>query len=165
MKTLLDVKNTAQDIIFSETLLLDKGRQREDLYGLFGDIVAELAAKAPGQEGMIYDYSELMSKEQRLYIPEQAYAAGTAARGTEHDRAFVDYIRSLHQEPEAQNLFKERDTLYYKLHDLLGEAGGLLDEYNELYRACQGIVGRKIDVFFNMGYYETGQQDEMCAVK
>lgn len=142
-----------QKMVVHETLLIDTDRVREDFYGLFGDIIAELSRRSPGRETMIYDYAELMAKEQDMYIPEQAYEAGVSARGSEHDSAFMNYARCLLLHPENQKVLKERDAMYYELRGLLGETGGLLDEFNELYRTCHGIVSRKIDVFFDMGFY------------
>jgi len=153
MIPMTDIQKIASEIIAEETLRLDMNRIREDLMGLYGDIVAELTRGGAGKETMIYDYAELMAREQALYIPEQAYEAGVSARDTEHDAAFMDYIRSIHLDPETKAVLRERDNMYYELSSLLGDAGGLLDEWVELYRDCHGIIGQKIDRFFNMGYY------------
>ena len=155
-----ELNNAAREMTIQETLRLDMDRVREDFYGLYGDIAAELTRRAPGREAMIYDYAELMAKEQGMYIPEQAYAAGVDARGTDHNRAFMDYAKRLMLDPENQSFLKERDAIFNELRGLLGEAGGLLDEFNELYRTCHGIVGRKIDVFFDMGFHGTEKLSE-----
>lgn len=148
-----ELNKAAREMVIHETLRLDMDRVREDLMGLYGDIVAEMIRRAPGHEAMIYAYTELMAKEQGIYIPVQAYEAGASARGTDHDRAFMDYARRLNLDPENQRFLKERDAMFYEMHSLLGEVGGLLDEFNELYRTCYGIVSKKIDVFFDMGFF------------
>lgn len=160
MITIQDINKAAREIIVSETLRLDKDRLREDLYGLYGEIVTELATRAPGQETLIYDYTELMLKEQHLYIPEHAYQAGAAARGAERDSALMDYLRQLHLNPDNQRFLNERDAMYRELCGFLGETSGLLNEFNELYRRCYGIIGQKIEVFFDMGHTGNDEPDE-----
>lgn len=155
-----ELNKTVRVITVQETLRLDHDRVREDFYGLYGDIVAELAHRAPGRETLIYDYDELMEREQSLYIPEQAYEAGVSSRGADRNRAFMDYARRLLLDTENQRFLNERDTMFYELRGLLGEAGGLLDEFNDLFRRCRGIIGRKIDVFFDMGFFDTGKLNE-----
>lgn len=148
-----NIDTTIREITVQETLRLDMDRVREDLMGLYSDIVIELSKRAPGQEVKIYEYEELMAREQQIYIPEQAYEAGVAARGREYNPAFMEYSRNIILDPNNQAFLSKRDALYRELRGILGEVGGILDEFNELYRDCHGIIGQKINVFFDMGFY------------
>lgn len=149
-----DIQKTVAEITIRETLRLDMDRTREDLMGLYSDIVNELSQRAPGREAELYAYEALMAREQTIYVPEQAYEAGVAARGMESKAAFMKHMSDLILNPDNQAFLRKRDALYRELMDILGEVGGLLDEFNELYRACNGIISQKLDVFFDMGYHD-----------
>jgi len=157
------IKEAAREMIFKETLRLDRDRKREDLMGLYGDIVDELSRRAPGHEAMIYEYADLMKLEQNLYCPEKAYEAGAGAGDAQRDRAFMEYIMDIFLDPENRRFLQKRDSMYYEIRAMLGEAGGLLDEFNELYRACYGIIGNVIDRFFEMGYTSGGINESEAA--
>ncbi|MEY8355167.1 hypothetical protein AALB39_17665 [Lachnospiraceae bacterium 54-53] len=138
-----------------ETIKLDRERVREDFMGLYSDIAAELFKHNSDCVRLIYDYTEMMNREQQFFTPKNAYEAGLHAPEAKFEQGFVQYIRKIYLDPENLFLLQKRDDLFYKLCGLLGDANGLMTEFNDLYRRCNGIISKNIDCFFRMGFEQS----------
>lgn len=119
---------------------------------LFGDIVGELCSIDPDKKILIYELSELLLQESKLYDFEAAYEAGAQAEGSDSIQSFMDYIKEVTLAPETVELFAKRDKIFYELVALLGETSGLISEFIEAYRNCSSMASKKLDIFFDMGF-------------
>jgi hypothetical protein len=146
------VQTGVREIIEAETARLEALKAFDDLTGLYGDIRVALSRRAPDCECLIDAYAELMAREQKLCCPETAYNAGREAAASGRESNLMEYVSRVFCEPGNLQFLSERDNLFYRLYGLLGEAYGLIDEYNEQYRTCHGFITRNIDQFYNMGY-------------
>lgn len=153
-----EIQARVYEIIGIEFLRLTSECAFDDLMGLYGDIRMVLSEKA--SNNLIDTYTEFMAKEQGLYSPEAAYEAGKEAAQMGRKYKPLEYISVVLLEPGNKSLLEERDALFDKLYALLGEAHGLIDDYNEAYRLCHGAIGRKIDRFYHLGYYGHMPNDE-----
>ena len=147
------IQAKAREIVITETKQIRTLKIPDDLTGLYGDIRVELSRKAPDDENLIDLYTELMAREQELCSPETAYQTGREAANSGREYALMEYLTRVYLEPDNQSFLAERDSLFYKLSDLLGETRGLMSEYNDLYRHCQGIINNYIAQFYHWGYY------------
>jgi len=153
------------EITAENTMALDEERIREDLMGLTQDIRSEIKSKDPGKVNSIYEYANLLQKEIDLYNPHTAFEVGAVLgccdpSGSDNDpeRDFMKYLLRIDYDPTALQVRRDLDAMYLELHKLLGDTGGLLDDFNEEYRQCNGIISRKIFDFFQMGYVLTHER-------
>lgn len=145
------IQEQASKLILEETMRLDMERVREDFMGLYADIVKALSRQDSNYGYLLYEYTGLMEQEQRFFSPESGYEAGLCSQGTKFERMFMKYISDIYLEPQNLALLQKRDNLFYKICGLLGDASGLMSEFNDLYRECNGIISRNIDQFFLWG--------------
>lgn len=152
------------EMLISATLELDKYHIREDYYGLINDIVSELTTKASGKEQLIYVYENLMTKEQEIYSPFNAYEAGAymGYNNTDPDarhKAFFNYLGALYSNEENASLLNQRDLLYIELCGYLDDTRGLMSDFNDLFRKCHSVISNSMSKFFDMGYSSTCQKN------
>jgi len=144
--------------VLEETIKLDSDREREDFMRLYSDIIKALYSQGSDCACLFYEYIELMDREQSFFSPESAYEAGLHVRHTEFEPMFMQYISGIYLDPQNCLLLQKRDNLFHELCEILGDARGLMPEFNDLYRECNGIISRKIDRFFRLGFEQSQGQ-------
>jgi len=160
-----EINGVVDKLLLSAWLDLDKNHIREDYFGLYADIVAELEFKASGKERLIYDYAGIMEKEQEIYSPFKAYEAGVsmghnnASDPESQIRAFISYMNMLHSEEDTKCLLNRRDNLFHELCGYLDDTSGLISDFTDLFRKCHCIISDNLSVFFDMGYVSACQQN------
>lgn len=170
MEILATIDNMACSLVMDGQASLDANRIREDLMGLYSDILSALERKAPGKEKQIYDYAALLQKELDLYTPHKAFEAGAILGCTSESfdgdikSAFMLYIKRIEFDPASKAIHGMVHAQFDELCKLLGDERGLIAEFTELYRSCNGIIQSKIDRFFDMGYKLTySRTSSTCA--
>jgi len=76
-KQILSLAREIRKASFAE---LDQARKREDLYGLYSDIVQELYIKCNHKIGLFYEYAELLEDIIKLIPTEAAYCYSKMAK-------------------------------------------------------------------------------------
>jgi len=164
-----EINITINEMLLTATLDLDKYYIREDYFGLYSDIVSELASKASGKERLIYDYANLMEREQKIYSPFNAYKAGVfmgynnAIDPESQSKAFLNYIGMLHSNEKNACLLNQRDMLFIELCDYLDDTRGLMSDFNDLFRKCHCVISSNLSIFFDMGYNSTCRKNSVAV--
>lgn len=153
------INKQATRLVMEETLKLDSDRVREDFMGLYSDIAKALYSQDSDYACLLYEYTELMAREQSLFSPESAYEAGLHVQKAEFEPMFMQYISGIYLDPQNCMLLQKRDNLFHKLCGILGDASGLMSEFNDLYRECNGIISRNIYRFFRLGFEQSHGQE------
>lgn len=153
-----DIMSAAAEFVQEKKAELNAWRVPEDLEALYKDITLALSEKGADPYELMPHYQELMQKEQDMYDPFVAYEMGREHCRKEYQQAFMCYMRCIDGNPENQAILRERDKLFYRMCDILGddERRLLLTDYNEIFRQYHGIISQHIGRFFDMGFHETG---------
>ncbi len=151
-----NIKSFAAKLIEEKRTELDAWRVSEDLEELYQEITQALIEKGPEYKDLMPRYCELMQREQDLYNPFTAYLSGRRNTRNDCHNGFMNYLRSIMEVPDNRQILNERDKLFYKMCDILGndERRQLLSDYNEIFRQYHGILSFHIHQFFEMGFHE-----------
>lgn len=158
------IRQLSVALTLEKKTVLDVWRVPEDLEALYQDIAQALTDKGQ-HKGLMADYRTLMQREQDMYDPFAAYIAGREHRRMKYWKAFMTYLRGIMDESSNKKLLRERDKLFYKMCDILAgdDRRLLLTDYNEIFRQYHGTISYHIDRFFDMGYYETADEESGVA--
>lgn len=150
------IKHKVQELYSKVVVQLDLNRQREDLYGLYSDIVSILHKQGHDAETLLYEYDRVLTQEEGFYDPQKAYEAGLHSTHVNQEHGLLGYLGTLYLNPANQAIIARRDRLFQELCTLLGEANGLITEFTELFRTCNGTIRNHIEQFYQMGLIERG---------
>ena len=146
------VSNLAKEIRKSSLAELDKNRTREDFYGLFSDIVQELAKNCNSKIDLLYDFAELLDEKIRLTPPEMAFIYGKMAKqkGQDLNQSFLVYLDAAANAIVSSGIIKRLEEAEVKLCVALGDAYGLLADFILLH--AQVVEYIKPQLFYKLGY-------------
>lgn len=169
MNTMYELETLLRSVTEEDIIKLDEDRAREDLMGLYTDIRLALKDAAPAREKIIYEYAKLLQEELELYSPQFAFEAGallaTNPQGNDDDpqRAFMRYACRIGFDPKSKILQNKIKLMFEEIITLLGDASGLIGDFTEQYRSCNGFAGKHLHRFFNMGYEHIRREMEAAS--
>lgn len=130
--------------------------EEQDLIWDIGDLRLELLLSLGAFGGFFNVYAELLSREPRLYDPEETYLAGRrcAAAGMDRFEGFRAYLHHIHTHQRTDRYYGALYSLKHFLDRLLRELGleRMLWLYTTEYRSVYNRVIDHTRVYFDMGY-------------